>query len=607
MCGIIGYIGDDNNASKKIIEGLKNLEYRGYDSAGIAIIDRGRLIRHRAKGKISRLESRIKGLKIKGKTGVGHTRWATHGKPSEENAHPHVCCNNRITVVHNGIMENYNELKEQLKKRRHRFTSETDTEIFAHLIEEKINKGLYSAVYEAIKKVRGFYAIVVLDRDNPGTIVAARKGSPLVAGLGKNENYIGSDVTSFLKYTRKAVFLEEEDICIIKKGSVKVFNNGKKAIRHPKTIKWSHRQAEKSGFPHYMLKEIFEQPEAFEDTILGRFNSEKGAVHFGGISLAKMKKVKNIRLIACGTSAHAALTGKYLFQKLAGINTTVEIGSEMRYSSPVVEKDTLIITVSQSGETTDTIAAFNSVKKKALHSIAIVNVVGSTLSRESAGVIYTHAGPEIGVAATKTFTSQLAVLYLLVLYIAKVKGRMNSLQVRKGIRNLRKVPRLIKSILKDAGRIEKIAAKYFRQKDFLYYGRNMNYPIALEGALKLKEISYIHAEGYPAGEMKHGPIALVNDKVPNVFIATQGELYEKIMNNIEEIRARKGTIIAIANKSNKKIRKYADDIIYIPDTDEDYYPLLSVIPMQLLAYYIGVKKGIDVDKPRNLAKSVTVE
>ncbi len=607
MCGIIGYTGNDEKASGKLIEGLKNLEYRGYDSAGIALIDNGRLVRYRSKGRISKLESKIKNKKIKGNTGVGHTRWATHGRPSEENAHPHTDCKNRITVVHNGIVENYNELKEGLRKRKHRFTSQTDTEIFAHMIEEKINKGLFRAVNETIKKVRGFYAIVVIDRENPGTLVAARKGSPLVIGKGKKENYIGSDVTSFLKYTKKAVFLEDEDVCLITGGNYSVYNRGKKVIRKVKDIKWSHKQAEKGGFPHFMMKEIMEEPEAFEDTILGRFDHEKGTVNFGNISRAKIRKVKNIRIIACGTSYHAALLGKYLFQKYAGINTVAEIGSEARYSEPVVEKNTLIITISQSGETTDTLAAFNNMKAKAFHSLAIVNVVGSTLSRESKGVIYTHAGPEIGVAATKTFISQLAVLYLLVFYTAGAKEKMTRARMKKALGNLRKIPGMIKKICRDRKRIEKIAEKYCKQKDFLYYGRNIYYPVALEGALKLKEISYIHAEGYPAGEMKHGPIALVNNRVPNVFIAPQGRFYEKIINNIEEIRARQGTIIAITNKSNRKIEKNCHDIINVPDIDEDFYPLLAVVPLQLLAYYIGIKKGVDVDKPRNLAKSVTVE
>ncbi|MFP4465785.1 MAG: glutamine--fructose-6-phosphate transaminase (isomerizing) [Candidatus Goldiibacteriota bacterium] len=606
LCGIIGYTGN-KDAITKIISGLKKLEYRGYDSAGAAVIDRGGFIRHRAKGKIAALEKKIKNITIKGTTGIGHTRWATHGRPSEENAHPHIDSTGKITVVHNGIIENYLELRDELKKKGYKFISETDTEIFAHLISAGMKKGILAAVTSALKKVRGFFAIAVISTEEPDTIIAARNGSPLVAGIGKGENYIASDVTSFLKYTKKALFFEDGDVAVIKKDAIKVYNSGRKVLRKVKEIKWTHEQAEKGGFPHFMIKEIFEEPTAFEDTILGRFDSSKGEINFDGIKRSKIEKINNIRIIACGTSYYAALTAKYIIEKYGGINTVVDIGSEIRYQSPVIDKKTLIITVSQSGETTDTIAALNSFKKKAGYTIAVVNVVGSTLSRGSEGVIYTHAGPEIGVAATKTFLSQLAVLYLFAFYAGSIKKRLKKEDVKKCIRNMRKIPWMIKKILRDRGRIEKTAAKYYKQKDFLYYGRNVNYPIALEGALKLKEISYIHAEGYPAGEMKHGPIALVDNKVPNVFIAPQGKLYEKIRNNIEEIRARAGIIIAVTNRSNTQIKKCSDDVIYVPDIDEDYYPLTTVIPLQLLSYYIGVKKGIDVDKPRNLAKSVTVE
>lgn len=604
MCGIIGYIGGEN-ASERIIYGLSKLEYRGYDSAGIAIIDNGKLIRFRSKGKLENLKERIKNETMEGSIGIGHTRWATHGGPSEENAHPHIDCTGKITIIHNGIIENYFELKEELKKRHHKFASQTDTEIFAHLIEENIKKGFETAVFAALKQIRGMYGMVILYSGEPDKIIAARKGSPLVIGIGKGENYIASDVPSFLKYTKKAMFLEDGDAAVITRNCVDIYNDGKNITRPIKDIKWTAEQAEKSGYPHFMIKEISEEAQAFEDTIIGRI--EGSTVKLESINDKKLIKIKNIRIIACGTSYHAAYTAKYLIEKYAGINTSVDVASEIRYGDPVVDKSTLLIAVSQSGETIDTIEAFKNMKDRAGYTIAIVNVVGSTLSRMLDGVIYTHAGPEIGVAATKTFISQLAVLYLLSLHLGSIHGKISAKDMKKSLGSLRKVPGFIKTILKDKAKVEKIAEKYAKQRDFLYYGRNVNFPMALEGALKLKEISYIHAEGYAAGEMKHGPIALVDDKTPNVFLAPENTLYEKIISNMQEIKARSGTIIAITNKSNKTMKRFADDIIYIPDTEEDFYPLLAAIPLQLLAYYIGVKKGIDVDKPRNLAKSVTVE
>jgi glutamine---fructose-6-phosphate transaminase (isomerizing) len=604
MCGIIGYIGAEN-ASERIIYGLSRLEYRGYDSAGIAVIDGGRLVRFRSKGKLENLKEKIKDKNIKGTIGIGHTRWATHGKPSEENAHPHIDCSGNITIIHNGIIENYFEIKEELKKKKHKFVSETDTEIFAHLIEENISLGFEKAVFAALKRIRGMYAMVILYTGEPDKIIAARQGSPLVIGVGRNENYIASDVPSFLKYTKKAMFLEDGDAAVITADKVDIFNSGKKVSRLIRDIKWTSEQAEKSGYPHYMLKEISEEAQAFEDTIIGRFSNS--GIKFENIDDKKLKNIDSIRIIACGTSYHAAYTAKYLIEKYSGINTSVDVASEIRYGNPEIDKRTLLIAVSQSGETIDTIEAFKNMQHKAGYSIAIVNSVGSTLSRMLDGVIYTHAGPEIGVAATKTFIAQLAVLYLFAIYMASINKKASKKLIKAKIESLRMVPGFIKLILKERSKIEKIAEKYYKQRDFLYYGRNINYPMALEGALKLKEISYIHAEGYAAGEMKHGPIALVDDRTPNVFIAPENALYEKIISNIQEIKARAGIIIAITNKSNKTMKRFADDIFYIPDIDEDFYPLLAAIPMQLLAYYIGVKKGIDVDKPRNLAKSVTVE
>lgn len=606
MCGIVGIAGE-KISKEKVIDALKKLEYRGYDSAGIAYLEDKTIKRYRCKGDIKTLNNKLKNIKLNTNICLGHTRWATHGRPSEENAHPHIDCTGKITVVHNGIIENFSQLKEKLLKNSHKFQSETDTEIFAHLIEENINSGIENAVAKSLKKVRGSFAIAVIYALEPEKIVVAKKGAPLIIGVGENENYIASDLPAFLKYTKKVVFLEDNDIGIIFKDKIKIYNNGKEVKRQIQTIKWDAEKAEKGGFKHFMLKEIFEQPQVIEDTILGRFDEIKGVIHLENLDNKKLAKINSVRLIACGTSYHAALTAKYLIEKYAKISAYADIASEIRYANPVIYKNTLIISISQSGETADTIAAFENEKNKGLYSIAIVNVVGSTLSRMADCVIYTHAGPEIGVASTKTFISQLAVLYLLTFQIAKLKNKIKDNELKKLLQNMRIIPDLIQKTLKEKNQVEKIAKKYYRQRDFLYYGRNINFPIALEGALKLKEISYTHAEGYPAGEIKHGPIALIDENVPNIFVAPESKLYEKIISNIEEIKARGGKIIVITNKKNKSISKYVDDIIYIPDVFEDFYPLLAVIPMQLLAYFIGVKRGINVDKPRNLAKSVTVE
>ena len=606
MCGIVGIVGE-KISKEKVIGVLKRLEYRGYDSAGIAYLEDKAIKRYRCKGDIKTLNDKVKNIELNTNICLGHTRWATHGRPSEENAHPHIDCTGKITVVHNGIIENFSQLKEKLLKNRHKFQSETDTEVFAHLIEENINSGLENAVAKSLKEVRGSFAIAVIYALEPEKIIVAKKGAPLIIGVGENENYIASDLPAFLKYTKKAIYLEDNDMGIIFKDKIKIYNNGKEVKRQIQTIKWDAEKAEKGGFKHFMIKEIFEQPQVIEDTILGRFDEIKGIIHLENVDNEKLKKIKSVRLIACGTSYHAALTAKYLIEKYAKISAYADIASEIRYANPVIDKNTLIISISQSGETADTIAAFENEKNKGLYSIAIVNVVGSTLSRMADCVIYTHAGPEIGVASTKTFISQLAVLYLLTFQIAKLKNQISDDELKNLLKNMRMIPDLIQRTLKEKNQVEKIAKRYYKQRDFLYYGRNINYPIALEGALKLKEISYTHAEGYPAGEIKHGPIALIDENVPNIFVAPESKLYEKIINNIEEIKARGGKIIVITNKKNKSISKYVDDVIYIPDVFEDFYPLLAVIPMQLLAYFIGVKRGINVDKPRNLAKSVTVE
>jgi len=610
MCGIIGYVGE-GDAPAILIDGLKRLEYRGYDSAGIAVIFKNKLFLRRCKGKVADLEKILRKSPVFSSIGLGHTRWATHGKPSEENAHPHTDCRNEIVLIHNGIIENHMELKQKLKKEGHTFKSETDTEIIVHLIEKFYSptKNLLSAVSKAIKELKGSYAIGVLSKSEPDRIVAARKESPLIVGLGKGENFIASDIPAILPHTREVIALDDGEVVLVKKDKVEIFKNGRKIKKNSNTIPWDPVMAEKEGFKHFMLKEIFEQPRAIQDTLRGRYNLETGEVSFEFLNLSdkEIKNFKKIFIVACGTAYHAGIVGKFLLENLAKIPVEVDIGSEFRYRAPLITKDDLLIIISQSGETADTLASLRLAKKKKVKSLAICNVVGSSATREADGVIYTHAGPEIGVASTKAFTTQLTVLYLLSLYIALTRKTISKTQSISFLSQIIKLPHRVRDVLKNTEKIEELAHKYFKKKDFLYLGRNINYPIALEGALKLKEISYIHAEGYPAGEMKHGPIALIDEEMPVVVIATKSSVYEKIISNIQEAKTRGGIIISIATKGDRTIKKFSDDVIFVPATDEMLSPVINVVPLQLLAYYIALLRGCDIDQPRNLAKSVVVE
>jgi glucosamine--fructose-6-phosphate aminotransferase (isomerizing) len=609
MCGIIGYIGF-RKVVPVLIEGLKKLEYRGYDSAGIAIVgDQGLQIR-RSAGKLRNLEENIRLNPLDGNYGVGHTRWATHGRPTEENAHPHKDCKGKIIVVHNGIIENYLELKKKLIKKNHKFITETDTEVIAHLIEEYFNGSLLEAVKRAVQDLGGVYALAIISVDDSNKIVAVKNGPPLVIGLGKEEYFVASDIPAMLHHTRDMIFLDDKEIALIEKDGVQVTDlKGEVVTKHPQRITWDPIMAEKSGFKHFMLKEIFEQPRAIRETILGRISLDRGGIFLNEmeISQKEFSKIEKVNIIACGTSWHAALVGKFMIEQLAQMPVEVDFGSEFRYRDPLVKENILTVVISQSGETADTLAALRESKGKGSRIISICNVVGSTVTRESDGVIYTHAGPEIGVASTKAFTSQLVALFMLALYLAQIKGKISSEESKPYLSALTGLPAKAEKILAKADEIEELSRQFYRYSDFLYLGRGINYPIALEGALKLKEISYIHAEGYPAGEMKHGPIALIDQDMPTVALAPRDKVYEKIVSNIEEVKARDGVIISLTQEGNDEILKKSDHTIFIPQSEEMFTPVLMVIPLQLLAYYIAVRRGCDVDQPRNLAKSVTVE
>jgi glucosamine--fructose-6-phosphate aminotransferase (isomerizing) len=609
MCGIVGYVGSRETA-KVLIEGLRRLEYRGYDSAGIAVFHQGKVEIRRKEGKLTKLEELIGGETFDGKAGIGHTRWATHGKPSDENAHPHKA--GKVAVVHNGIIENYLPLREILKSKGHIFTSETDTEIISHLIDEFIQEGNSSleAVRIALDKIKGSYALGILCEGDEKCLIAARKESPLVVGLGKEEYFIASDIPPILPYTRDFIFMEDGEVALLSSKGVRVFDaKGDEISKEPKRVNWSPLMAEKGGYKHFMLKEIFEQPRAVIDTIRGRLSEEKGDAVLEDVhlDLKFLKKMRRISLIACGTSYHAALVGKFLIEEFCRIPVEADIGSEFRYRNPIVGENDLIVAISQSGETADTLAAIREVKRKGATTLAICNVVESSLARETGHVIYTHAGPEIGVASTKTFVTQLVILFLLALRMGRELGILFDEKGKSLIEELVRVPHLMEEMLKTSNQIAKIAKKYLHARDFLYLGRGINYPIALEGALKLKEISYVHAEGYPAGEMKHGPIALIDREMPVVVLATKNDVYEKVLSNIEEVKAREGRVIALASPSDREIVKKVDDVIFIPETIPSLAPILLTIPLQLLAYYMADFKGTDVDQPRNLAKSVTVE
>jgi glucosamine--fructose-6-phosphate aminotransferase (isomerizing) len=609
MCGIVGYVGP-RETCKVLIEGLRRLEYRGYDSAGIAVFQKGKIEIRRKVGKLANLEELIGKETFDGRVGIGHTRWATHGRPSDENAHPHKA--GKVTVVHNGIIENYLPLREFLRKKGHVFSSETDTETIAHLIDEFIQEGhsFLDAVKITLGKIRGSYALGILYEGEETCLVGARNEAPLVIGLGKDEYFIASDIPPILPYTRNFIFMEDGEVAFLSSEGVRVYGaNGEEVSKEPKHVNWNPLMAEKGGYKHFMLKEIFEQPRAVTDTIRGRFSEEKGDAILDNVHLnqERLKRIQRIILIACGTSYHAALVGEFLIEELTRIPVEADIGSEFRYRNPIIGENDLIVAISQSGETADTLAALREGRRKGATTLSICNVVESSLARDSDHVIYTHAGPEIGVASTKTFATQLITLFLLALRIGREVGRLSEKEGRALIDEMIKLPHLMEEVLKSSAQVSQIARKYLQARDFLYLGRGINYPIALEGALKLKEISYIHAEGYPAGEMKHGPIALIDREMPVVVLATQNEVYDKVVSNIEEVRAREGRLIALLSRSDQAIPKKVEDVIFIPETLPFLTPILLTLPLQLLAYYMADLKGLDVDQPRNLAKSVTVE
>jgi glucosamine--fructose-6-phosphate aminotransferase (isomerizing) len=611
MCGIVGYIGP-RQAYPIIITGLKRQEYRGYDSTGIALVN-PKLKVHKKKGKVVELESAILGEDLKSNIGIGHTRWATHGEPSDRNAHPHLSASGKLAIIHNGIIENYTQLKTELLSKGYQFKSDTDTEVLLNFIEEiKVNNkcSLEEAVRIALKRVSGAYVILLLDQDNPDTIVAARKGSPLVIGIGKGEHFLGSDATPMLEYTKEVVYVNDYEVAIIKADELILKNLGNER-QSPYITKLDMELAaiEKGGYDHFMLKEIFEQPQTIYDCLRGRLDAENGTITMSGIQKYsdEIKNANRIVMVACGTSWHAGLVAEYIFEELTRTNVEVEYASEFRYRNPVINKGDVIIAISQSGETADTLVAIENAKSKGAIILGVVNVVGSSIARVGDAGAYTHAGPEIGVASTKAFTAQLAVLTMIALKIGYEKGVLDRDRYLNLLKELDAVPGKVAEVLQSHEHIKEIAEKYKDAKDCLYLGRGYNFPVALEGALKLKEISYIHAEGYPAAEMKHGPIALVEDTLPVIFVATKDSYHEKVVSNMQEIKARKGKIIAVINESDKVSPTLADDVIVVPEADEIIAPMISVIPMQLLAYYIGVAKGYDVDKPRNLAKSVTVE
>jgi glutamine---fructose-6-phosphate transaminase (isomerizing) len=608
MCGIVGYIGEQS-APPIILEGLRRLEYRGYDSAGIATLNGGSIEIRRAQGKLSNLETILRERPVKGCCGVGHTRWATHGRPSEINAHPHLA--GGIVVVHNGIIENYLPLKEALKAKGHSFRSETDTEIISHLVEEHLKRlgDFEAAVRAALAEVRGAYAVAILCEQEPGKLIAAKLGSPLVVGQGKGEYFVASDIPAMLSHTREMVFLEDGEMVVFTLDGMEVTDlQGNPVVKTPKTITWSPLMAEKGGYKHFMLKEIYEQPRAIADTVAGRI-IDGGDVLLEGMALdeADLRAVEKIFIVACGTSWHAGLVGKFLIEKLTRVPVEIDIASEFRYRDPIVTPRTLTVLISQSGETADTLAALREAKGKGGRTVAICNVVESSIARESDGVVYTHAGPEIGVASTKAFTTQLVALYLLALRLGRVRGSVSLEHCRQMTDALLTLPRKVEESLELNDAIEDLARVFMGASDFLYLGRGNQYPIALEGALKLKEISYIHAEGYPAGEMKHGPIALIDEQMPVVILAPCNETFEKVVSNMEEVHARGGQVIAVTDGDEKGLVEKADAVLVLPRIIDELMPVLTAIPLQLLAYHIAVLKGTDVDQPRNLAKSVTVE
>ncbi len=617
MCGIIGYIGP-RPVVPVLIDGLRRLEYRGYDSAGVAVVSDGSVSLRRSAGKLANLESAIDKAPIAGDYGVGHTRWATHGRPTEENAHPHRDCTGRIVVVHNGIIENYLDLKQELLRQGHQFVTETDTEIVAHLVEREMRAepgtALEDAVRRALLLMRGLFALVLISADDPEKIVAIRNGPPIVVGLGDGEFFVASDIPAILSHTRDVVFLGDEEMAVITRTGVSFTDFfGRPVSKATQRVLWDPIMAEKAGYKHFMLKEIFEQPTAARETILGRVSQDTGRVFLDEMTIGdeELAAFERVHVLACGTSWHAGLVGKFLIEQLARVPVEVDYGSEYRYRRPIITPRTLSVVITQSGETADTLAAMREAKRNGARSIAICNVVGSMAAREADGTVYTHAGPEIGVASTKAFTSQLVALYLLAVRLGQVRGTLSLDASRPHVDALLQLPLLLEQTLKIAPEIDDIAARFQNRTDFLYVGRGINYPIALEGALKLKEISYIHAEGYPAGEMKHGPIALIDELMPVVALAPHDRVYEKMIGTIQEAKARGGSVIALTTRGDTKLRSLMDGendfVVEIPQVAELLTPILAVIPLQLLAYDIAVRRGCDVDQPRNLAKSVTVE
>jgi len=610
MCGIVGYVGD-KFVDSLLVAGLERLEYRGYDSAGIATLNRGRLKIKKTAGKIQLLKEKLKEDPLDGELGIGHTRWATHGEPTTGNAHPHTDCRGETAVIHNGIIENFQLLRDKLIKEGHIFKTDTDTEVIAHLIEKFLKDDLHLAVRKSLKFLKGSYALAVISRKDPNEIVAARWESPLVIGMGKKENFLASDVGAILNLTSRMIFLEDGETATIAKNEVKVFGKGGRLIKkRVKRLKWEIlRGPKRDGYRHFMLKEIHEQPNIIRHVLKRRISRDKNDLYFENINLSekKISKIERIIIQACGTSWHVGLVGKYLFEKHLRLHTEVDISSEFRYRNPVAGGDTLVMAISQSGETADTLAGIRLAKSKFIQVLSLCNTIESTIARESEGVIYVYAGPEIGVASTKAYTAELLALFLLTISWGILRNSISREKARKMIGELEKIPSALEELLDNQKEIHECAQKFYQTPNFLFLGRSFNYPTALEGALKLKEISYIHAEGYAAGEMKHGPIALVDEKMPVVCIALKDSVYEKMVSNIREVKARNGKVIAVATKGDDQIRKYADHTIFIPPIAEEFSPILAVIPLQLLAYHIAIKRGCHVDQPRNLAKSVTVE
>src|SRR4051812_3660635 len=620
MCGIVGYVGN-KQVVPLIIDGLRKLEYRGYDSAGIAVVDENHQLQiQRAEGKLRNLEEALRQTELDGTYGVGHTRWATHGRPTEENAHPHRDCTGRVVVVHNGIIENYLELKDGLRQKDHNFVTETDTEVVAHLVEEHLKEthNLEQAVRQTVNELRGIFALSMLSADESDTVISARLGPPVVIGIGDGEFFVASDIPAILEHTRDVFFLGDGEIAVMTKAGVRVTDFAGNAVEPQRQrITWDPIQAEKGGFKHFMLKEIYEQPRAVRETVEGRISLDTGRVFLDdmkNLTENDFRRYKAIKIAACGTSWHAATAGKYMIEQLARINVDVDYASEFRYRDPVIDKDTLLIVISQSGETADTIAALREVKERDGDVLAICNVQGSMITREADGTILTHAGPEIGVASTKAFTAQMIALYLFGLYLGQLRGTLTPEESKHHAQQLAELPVKMEHLLNDADAIEDLSKEFFRSTDFLYLGRGINFPIALEGALKLKELSYIHAEGYPAGEMKHGPNALIDERLPVMFINTReagnraSELrYEKTHSNIVEVKAREGIVLSVLTEGDSMSSVVSDRIIEIPSSSDLLSPILSIIPLQLLSYHIAVRRGCDVDQPRNLAKSVTVE